>query len=137
MIDHTYLPVTDVERSRAFYQRLLHSLGFENDLVLTDRIGFGVLQPGALFISLTADVDAGPCHVGSRARVAAKPEPHHVAFRAQTRDAVHAFYRAATSLGADVVHAPRLFPEYHADYFAVFVRDPDGHNIEAVCHTPA
>jgi catechol 2,3-dioxygenase-like lactoylglutathione lyase family enzyme len=46
---------------------------------------------------------------------------------------VDAFHRAAVALGAEVLHAPRLFPEYDADYYAAFVRDPDGHNIEAVC----
>jgi hypothetical protein len=49
---------------------------------------------------------------------------------------VRAFHMASASLGAELVHAPRLFPEYHPSYFATFVRDPDGHNIEAVCHTP-
>ena len=57
----------------------------------------------------------------------------HIAFAARSRDEVHAFHRAAVALGAEVLHAPRLFPEYDADYYAAFVRDPDGHNIEAVC----
>jgi catechol 2,3-dioxygenase-like lactoylglutathione lyase family enzyme len=61
----------------------------------------------------------------------------HIAFRAADRDAVRAFHAAAVGIGAEILHAPRAFPEYHQDYFATFVRDPDGHNIEAVCHAPA
>jgi catechol 2,3-dioxygenase-like lactoylglutathione lyase family enzyme len=49
---------------------------------------------------------------------------------------VQAFYEAAVAQGAEVLHEPRVWNEYHADYFAVFVRDPDGNNVEAVCHTP-
>jgi hypothetical protein len=47
---------------------------------------------------------------------------------------VCAFHEAATGLGAESLHAPRLWPEYHPDYFGAFVRDPDGNNLEAVCH---
>jgi hypothetical protein len=50
---------------------------------------------------------------------------------------VHAFYEVAVAGGAEVLHAPRLWPEYHPDYYAAFVRDPDGNNVEAVCHLPA
>jgi catechol 2,3-dioxygenase-like lactoylglutathione lyase family enzyme len=60
-----------------------------------------------------------------------------MAFEARSRDEVQRFHRAAVALGTGVLHAPRLFPEYDADYFAAFVRDPDGHNIEAVCRLPA
>jgi hypothetical protein len=49
---------------------------------------------------------------------------------------VHVFHQAALAIGAEVLHAPRLFPEYHAHYYAAFIRDPDGHNIEAVCSLP-
>jgi len=60
----------------------------------------------------------------------------HVAFSAPNREAVRAFFDAALSQGADVLHAPRLWPEYHPNYFGAFVRDPDGNNVEAVCHLP-
>ena len=60
----------------------------------------------------------------------------HIAFTAPDRDAVHAFFEAARSAGAEVLHEPRVWPEYHATYFGAFVRDPDGNNVEAVCHTP-
>jgi catechol 2,3-dioxygenase-like lactoylglutathione lyase family enzyme len=58
----------------------------------------------------------------------------HFAFAAADHDAVRAFYDAAVALGAESLHAPRLWPEYHAGYFGAFVRDPDGNNVEAVCH---
>jgi catechol 2,3-dioxygenase-like lactoylglutathione lyase family enzyme len=60
----------------------------------------------------------------------------HVAFAAPDRDAVLAFHQAAVRLGSEILHEPRVWPEYHPDYFAVFVRDLDGNNVEAVCHRP-
>jgi catechol 2,3-dioxygenase-like lactoylglutathione lyase family enzyme len=59
-----------------------------------------------------------------------------VAFSAPNRDAVLAFFDAAVAQGAEVLHAPRLWPEYHPNYFGAFVRDPSGNNVEAVCHLP-
>ena len=61
----------------------------------------------------------------------------HLAFTAADVDTVHAFHAAATELGAETLHEPRHWPEYHPGYYAVFVRDPDGNNVEAVCHTAA
>ncbi len=55
---------------------------------------------------------------------------------APDREAVRAFFAAAVAAGAEVLHEPRTWPEYHADYYGAFVRDPDGNNVEAVCHTP-
>ena len=66
------------------------------------------------------------------------PEPNrevHVAFRAADAEHVRAFHEAALSLGAESLHEPRLWPEYHPGYYGAFVRDPDGNNVEAVCHT--
>ena len=60
----------------------------------------------------------------------------HVAFAAPDRSAVRAFFEAAVGIGAEVLHEPRLWPEYHASYYGAFVRDPDGNNVEAVCHAP-
>jgi catechol 2,3-dioxygenase-like lactoylglutathione lyase family enzyme len=60
----------------------------------------------------------------------------HLAFTAQSRATVRAFFAQAQSLGAEVLHEPRLWPEYDAAYFGAFVRDPDGNNIEAVCRLP-
>jgi catechol 2,3-dioxygenase-like lactoylglutathione lyase family enzyme len=61
----------------------------------------------------------------------------HLAFTAPDRPAVHAFFDAAVAAGAEVLHEPREWPEYHPNYFGAFVRDPDGNNVEAVCHQPA
>ena len=58
------------------------------------------------------------------------------ALAAPDRAAVRAFFEAATGIGAEVLHEPRLWPEYHASYYGAFVRDPDGNNVEAVCHAP-
>jgi len=58
----------------------------------------------------------------------------HVAFSAPSREAVRAFFDAAVDCGAEVLHEPRLWPEYHPNYYGAFVRDPDGNNVEAVCH---
>ena len=60
----------------------------------------------------------------------------HIAFAAPDRAAVRAFFEAAVSSGGEVLHEPRLWPEYHASYYGAFVRDPDGNNVEAVCHAP-
>src|SRR5215207_9255286 len=60
----------------------------------------------------------------------------HLAFSAPDRAAVRAFFEAGTAANAEVLHEPRVWPEYHANYYGGFVRDPDGNNVEAVCHTP-
>ncbi len=60
----------------------------------------------------------------------------HLAFSAPTREAVREFFTTAVGAGALVLHEPRLWPEYHETYYGAFVRDPDGNNIEAVCHQP-
>ena len=66
-----------------------------------------------------------------------KPAPLHIAFVAQSREEVDAFYQAALAAGGKDNGAPGLRPHYHANYYAAFVIAPDGHNIEAVCHAPA
>ena len=73
----------------------------------------------------------GPAVTGSGFREA------HIAFGAPGRDVVQRCFDAAVDGGAEVLHPPRLWPEYHPDYFAAFVRDPDGNNVEFVCHGPA
>jgi catechol 2,3-dioxygenase-like lactoylglutathione lyase family enzyme len=120
VLDHLYLPVTDLGRSRDFYETLLGVLGAGRPFVHGEAVGFGVGAPGAFWLSPADGADL---------------DEVHVAFRASTRQQVHEFHAAAVKLGAEVLHEPRLFPGYHPSYFAVFVRDPDGHNVEAVCHT--
>jgi catechol 2,3-dioxygenase-like lactoylglutathione lyase family enzyme len=85
-------------------------------------IGFGV--------GPNPDFWIGPQTTGEGFREA------HIAFAAPSRAAVDAFFQAALATGADVLNAPRLWPEYHPTYYGAFVRDPDGNNVEAVCHAP-
>jgi len=85
-------------------------------------VGFGIGAKPEFWI--------GPCGPGDAFREI------HIAFVAPSRAVVRQFFDAATKSGARVLHEPRLWPEYHADYYGAFVRDPDGNNVEAVCHLP-
>ena len=116
MIDHTGVIVGSFEASRRFYAAALASLGFELLLEFHASVaGFG--EPGKPDLPNTPRI--------------------HVAFRADTRREVDAFYEAALGAGALDNGAPGLRAQYHPDYYGAFVLDPDGHNIEAVCHSPA
>ena len=86
-------------------------------------IGFGVAPKPDFWI--------GPRSTGEGFREA------HIAFSAPDRGAVRAFFDAAVARGAEALHEPRLWPEYHPNYYGAFVRDPDGNNVEAVCHESA
>ncbi len=121
MIDHIGLLVSDFTTSREFYRPVLEALGFGLVEEHAQRAGFG--PPGMpLFWIYQGD--------------AARSEVH-VALRATDRAEVAAFYTAAMAAGAVSNGAPGLRPEYHANYYAAFVRDPDGNNLEAVCHQAA
>jgi catechol 2,3-dioxygenase-like lactoylglutathione lyase family enzyme len=127
MIDHTGLNVSDYGRSKAFYLEALAPLGYRLVMELPEDFA----PAGAMGIGVPPKPDfwvAG-----------GKPQspPLHVAFRAATRAQVDAFHRAALAAGGRDNGAPGLRPHYHADYYGAFVLDPDGHNIEAVCHDPA
>jgi catechol 2,3-dioxygenase-like lactoylglutathione lyase family enzyme len=126
VIDHLGLDVGDYPRSRDFYAAALAPLGYglKRELPaeppdLPDRAGFGPAHPVFWIAGLGA--------VG---------RPLHFAFAAANRAAVDAFYREALRAGGRGNGAPGLRPHYHAHYYAAFVFDPDGHNIEAVCHAP-
>jgi catechol 2,3-dioxygenase-like lactoylglutathione lyase family enzyme len=121
MLDHLSIQVRDVAASAAFYDTVLAPLGGKRLMDFGEVIGFGRTQPRFWI---------GPVTTEGEAREA------HIAFVAPDRAAVQAFHDAAVATGAEVLHAPRLWPEYHATYFGAFVRDPDGNNVEAVCHTP-
>jgi len=121
MIDHTGVIVGSFEASRRFYAAALAPLGYELLLEFHASVaGFG--EPGKPDFWI------------------AQGEPNtpriHVAFRADTRREVDAFYEAALGAGARDNGAPGLRAQYHPDYYGAFVLDPDGHNIEAVCHSP-
>ncbi|WP_410809591.1 VOC family protein [Micromonospora sp. 067-2] len=121
MIDHLSLQVRDVTASAAFYDAVLAPLGGSRRLEFPDVIGYGRENP---------DFWLGPTDGPGEAREL------HLAFTADDRATVQAFHDAAVRAGAEVLHAPRVWPEYHPTYFAAFVRDPDGNNVEAVCHAP-
>jgi catechol 2,3-dioxygenase-like lactoylglutathione lyase family enzyme len=127
MLDHTGFPVSDYARSKAFYLQALAPLGYalvmevqqdEND---SPAAGFGVGGKPDLWIGGEGGLQ----------------RPIHIAIAAPNRTAVDAFHRAALAAGGKDNGAPGLRPHYHPDYYAAFVLDPDGHNIEAVCHAPA
>lgn len=136
MIDHIYLPVSDVERSREFYKAVLATLGIEEGFALHDSVVFGFAGPGALWIYPSqgrTTMDEDPC--GMDPEVSGSPRLH-IALRAETRAQVQDFYEAAVLMGAGVNNPPALYPVYHDRYFAAFIRDPNGHNIEAVTTSP-
>jgi catechol 2,3-dioxygenase-like lactoylglutathione lyase family enzyme len=123
VIDHVSLQVNDVPTSLAFYRAVLSPLGIHPAPAATGGVvGFFGPERGSFWLS--------------QAQHEGRDRELHLAFRALNRDAVHVFHQAALAIGAEVLHAPRLFPEYHSNYYAAFIRDPDGHNIEAVCSLP-
>jgi catechol 2,3-dioxygenase-like lactoylglutathione lyase family enzyme len=122
MIDHVTVQCADPGASAAFYDQVLAPLGARRVMDFGPVVGFGV--------GGKPDFWVGPQTTGAGFREA------HLAFSAETRSAVDAFFAAAVSAGAEVLHEPRLWPEYHPSYYGAFVRDPDGNNVEAVCHTP-
>jgi catechol 2,3-dioxygenase-like lactoylglutathione lyase family enzyme len=122
MIDHVSLQVSDVAVSTAFYEAVLAPLEIRPGYRDGAAVGFFGPEPGSFWL--------GPAPRAAEREL-------HIAFRARSRDEVHAFHQAALALGVEVLHAPRVFPEYDANYYAAFIRDPDGHNIEAVCRLPA
>ena len=113
---------TDLVASAAFYDSVLAPLGAQRIMDLGSAIGYGVPPQPDFWIS------AQQTGEGFR--------ESHLAFTAPNRAAVMAFFDLAVAQGAVVLHEPRLWPEYHATYYGAFVRDPDGNNIEAVCHLP-
>jgi catechol 2,3-dioxygenase-like lactoylglutathione lyase family enzyme len=122
MLDHLSIQCADVAASAAFYDAVLAPLGGGRVLDFGEVIGYGT--PGR-----------PDFWIGGRATGEGFRESH-IAFAAPDRAAVRAFFEAAVAHGAEVLHEPRLWPEYHPSYYGAFVRDPDGNNVEAVCHSP-
>jgi catechol 2,3-dioxygenase-like lactoylglutathione lyase family enzyme len=120
MLDHVSIQCADVQASAAFYDAVLAPIGGRRVMDFGTQIGYGVDFP---------DFWIGAQQTGDGFRET------HLAFAAPSRDAVVAFRDAAVATGAEVLHEPRLWPEYHPGYFGAFVRDPDGNNVEAVHHT--
>jgi catechol 2,3-dioxygenase-like lactoylglutathione lyase family enzyme len=127
MIDHTGLVVSDALRSRRFYDGALAPLGYEMlNEIPTEFTG------GAIVFGYGVRPVADFWIVGGKPN-----DPRiHVAFRAGSRKQVDEFYAAALAVGGTDNGPPGPRPHYHKDYYGAFVLDPDGHNIEAVCHTP-
>lgn len=124
MIDHTGFNVSNLALSRTFYVKALAPLGYKIGLELDDAVGFAA-QRGA------GDDPGGDFWIG-----AGEPQTPrmHVAFRAASEQQVQEFYRAAIEAGGTDNGPPGERPHYHPGYYAAFVLDPDGHNIEAVFH---
>ena len=123
MLDHIGIQTVDVGKAAAFYDTVLATLGASRLMDFGEAIGYGKDGKPDFWI---ADMSAGDAAGPNRET--------HFAFHAKDADAVQAFYDAALEVGAESLHAPRLWPEYHPGYFGAFVRDPDGNNVEAVFH---
>ena len=123
MFDHVKFGVSDYAASKAFYLKALEPLGVAVVSEGTPTYGVELCRPeGKVSLCL--------CQTGE------KPAHLHLAFAAENRRQVEAFHRAALAAGGKDNGAPGLRPHYHANYYAAFVIDPDGHNIEVVCHEP-
>lgn len=120
VIDHIGLVVSNFDRSMAFYSRCLSPLGFELVVEIEGWAGYGRNGKAELWF--------GP---GDSAHA-----PMHIAFVAENRAMVDRFYQAALAAGGSDNGAPGVRQIYHPDYYGAFIIDPDGHNIEAVCHKP-
>jgi catechol 2,3-dioxygenase-like lactoylglutathione lyase family enzyme len=122
MFDHVKFGVSDYTASRAFYLEALKSIGVA--VVAEGSPTYG--------IEMSPDGKASLCLFQTEE----KPAHLHLAFTAENRQQVEAFHHAALQAGGKDNGAPGLRPRYHANYYAAFVIDPDGHNIEVVCHKP-
>jgi catechol 2,3-dioxygenase-like lactoylglutathione lyase family enzyme len=128
MIDHTGLVVSNYDKSKQFYVKALAPIGYQMLMEFpasvtgsTDVAGFGEPAKPDFWI----------------AKGAPNKPALHVAFRVGSRALVDAFYHAAIAAGGTDNGKPGVRPHYHPSYYGAFVLDPDGHNIEAVCHEPA
>jgi catechol 2,3-dioxygenase-like lactoylglutathione lyase family enzyme len=127
VIDHTGLQVSDPRKSRKFYDAALAPLGYRMLMEIPTEhtggkvvLGYGVAPKPDFWMS-----EGSP-----------NQQKLHIAFRAKNHKEVDAFYKAALSAGGKDNGAPGPRPHYHKNYYGAFVLDPDGHNIEAVCHDP-
>jgi catechol 2,3-dioxygenase-like lactoylglutathione lyase family enzyme len=124
MLDHIGLQVADVEASLAFYLQVFAPLGMREVMRFPHN--------GSLVVGLSGS-DGVPDFWLSP-NEGAETREIHLAFRAADRPTVDAVHTAALAAGVEVLHAPREWPEYHPGYYAVYLRDLDGHNVEAVYH---
>jgi catechol 2,3-dioxygenase-like lactoylglutathione lyase family enzyme len=127
MIDHIGFPVSDYARSKAFYEKALAPLGYTVIMEVTDT------ESGSPAVGFGRD-GKPDFWIGGEGGLTI---PVHVAIAAKNRSAVDAFYHAALAAGGKDNGAPGLRAHYHPNYYGAFVLNPEGHNIEAVCHAPA
>jgi catechol 2,3-dioxygenase-like lactoylglutathione lyase family enzyme len=120
MIDHFGINCADMDAATTFYDSVLATLGHSRLMDFGVAVGYGTTMP-AFWLSTFDGMGAN--------------REMHIAFTAESVEQVRAFHSAALEAGAEELHAPRLWPEYHEHYYGAFVRDPDGNNVEAVCHT--
>jgi catechol 2,3-dioxygenase-like lactoylglutathione lyase family enzyme len=118
MFDHVAIGVSDYEASKAFFLKALEPLAVK------------VVSEGSLGVEMSNDGQTSLCLGPAKE----KPARLHLAFAAERREQVDAFYRAALAAGGEDNGAPGLRPKYHENYYAAFVIGPDGHNVEVVCH---
>jgi len=127
LLDHVTLHVSNYEKSKAFYDAALAALGAKAIRAYGKACGYGRAKKPDFWI-------------GEGTASYQKPEdiahitPVHIAFTTHNRSEVDAFYAAAMAAGGRDFGAPGARPQYHPDYYGAFVLDPDGHNVEAVCH---
>jgi catechol 2,3-dioxygenase-like lactoylglutathione lyase family enzyme len=122
VLDHLSIQCADPAGAIAFYDAVLPTIGGGRVLDFDTVIGYGVGEKPDFWV--------GPLATGEPNREI------HVAFEAPDRAAVRAFFDAAVAAGAEVLYEPQEWPVYHPGYYGAFVRDPDGNNVEAVCHRP-
>ncbi|HEX5737049.1 MAG TPA: VOC family protein [Hydrogenophaga sp.] len=123
MFDHVKFGVSDFAASKAFFLKALEPLGVTVFAEGAPTYGVELCPPGGKASLCLFQTDEKPAHL-------------HLAFRAEKRQQVDAFYRAALAAGGQDHGAPGLRPQYHPNYYAAFVIGPDGHNIEVVCNEP-
>jgi catechol 2,3-dioxygenase-like lactoylglutathione lyase family enzyme len=128
-LDHIGINVADIQRAKAFYTAALAPLGITPVMEFEQFAGYGRDGKPDFWVGQGAT----DFQTESQARA---NTPVHVAFRAESRRAVDAFHAAALAAGGKDHGKPGLRSEYHPDYYGAFVLDPDGHNVEAVCHSP-
>jgi catechol 2,3-dioxygenase-like lactoylglutathione lyase family enzyme len=122
VLDHLGVQCADMTAAAAFYDAVIGTLGGGRIMDFGVAIGYGI--------------DGKPDFWISKQDEGGENRPIHVAFDARDRATVRAFFETAVANGAEVLHEPRVWPEYHPNYYGAFVRDPDGNNVEAVCHAP-
>jgi catechol 2,3-dioxygenase-like lactoylglutathione lyase family enzyme len=131
LLDHISLRVTDYERSKRFYEAALAPLGYV--LAMENDSGAG-FRKGYIPSFWIKRGDVTQPHVPPLPTSGCGGPALHIAFASDDRQSVDSFYHAAVAAGARDNGPPGLRPNYHANYYGAFVLDPDGYNIEAVCH---